>query len=388
MATELAFALINPYTIAKSRTGGVVGRFMSRTGLDLVAARMFCPSRELVERSTELILTSDPTDSESCALLADYMRRAYMPFSDSNRPRRTMMLLFEGEDAIRRIAEVTGHVRLQSASGESIRDTYGDYITDIQNNVTYFEPAVIVGRTKEAVAGILRVWAECSENDGGLVDRAIDVSGGQGVERTLVLIKPDNFRFPSARPGNIIDLLSRAGMRIIGAKVVRMSVAQAEEFYRPVRMVLRDKFKGFVAERVSDMFMREFGVSLPEDVKTVIGNGAGPMFGDHQFSQIVQFMTGSRPTECTEEEKRDAGKEKCLALVYKGSEAVRKIRSLLGTTDPSKAEPGSIRREFGRDVMVNAAHASDSAENAEREIKILDIAEDTIKPWVAQYYGT
>ena len=37
MASELAFVLINPYTIAKSRTGGVIGRFMSRTGLDLVA---------------------------------------------------------------------------------------------------------------------------------------------------------------------------------------------------------------------------------------------------------------------------------------------------------------------------------------------------------------
>jgi len=45
MAKELAFALINPYTIAKSRTGGVIGRFMSRTGLDLVAARMFGRAR-------------------------------------------------------------------------------------------------------------------------------------------------------------------------------------------------------------------------------------------------------------------------------------------------------------------------------------------------------
>ena len=43
MATELAFALINPYSIAKSRTGGIIGRFISRTGLELVAARMFGP---------------------------------------------------------------------------------------------------------------------------------------------------------------------------------------------------------------------------------------------------------------------------------------------------------------------------------------------------------
>ena len=61
------------------------------------------------------------------------------------------------------------------------------------------------------------------------------------VQQTLVLIKPDNFRFPSARPGNIIDLFSRSGLRIIGAKVHRMSVAEAEEFYGPVRDVLRTK---------------------------------------------------------------------------------------------------------------------------------------------------
>ena len=46
MATELAFALINPYTISKSRTGGVIGRLLTRTGLELVAARLFGPSQD------------------------------------------------------------------------------------------------------------------------------------------------------------------------------------------------------------------------------------------------------------------------------------------------------------------------------------------------------
>ena len=46
--------------------------------------------------------------------------------------------------------------------------------------------------------------------------------------------------------------------------------------------------------------------------------------------------------------------------VHEGVEAVRKIRDVLGPTDPSKAPPGSIRREFGQTIMVNAAHASDS----------------------------
>ncbi len=62
--------------------------------------------------------------------------------------------------------------------------------------------------------------------------------GGANVQKTLVLIKPDNFRFPNARPGGVIDLFSRTGLYIIGFKVHRMSVAQAEEFYGPVLEVL------------------------------------------------------------------------------------------------------------------------------------------------------
>ena len=71
MAKELAFALINPYTIAKSRTGGVIGRFISRTGLELVAARMFGPSRELAERYAQLIRE----DKDSACRRTQYSRR-------------------------------------------------------------------------------------------------------------------------------------------------------------------------------------------------------------------------------------------------------------------------------------------------------------------------
>jgi nucleoside diphosphate kinase len=60
-------------------------------------------------------------------------------------------------------------------------------------------------------------------------------------------------------------------------------------------------------------------------------------------------------------------------VVYEGIDAVRKIRDLLGATDPSKARPGSVRREFGTSIMVNAAHASDSVENARREMKIIEV---------------
>ena len=66
-------------------------------------------------------------------------------------------------------------------------------------------------------------------------------------QRTLVLIKPDNFRFATGRPGNVIDFFSRTGLYIVGIKVHRMSTADAMEFYGPVREVLRTKLKDVVA---------------------------------------------------------------------------------------------------------------------------------------------
>ncbi|MFQ6067645.1 MAG: nucleoside-diphosphate kinase, partial [bacterium] len=57
MAKELAYVLINPYTIRKSRTGGVINRLLSWGRLNLVAARMFAPSRRLVEEYAEAVLT-------------------------------------------------------------------------------------------------------------------------------------------------------------------------------------------------------------------------------------------------------------------------------------------------------------------------------------------
>jgi nucleoside diphosphate kinase len=66
---------------------------------------------------------------------------------------------------------------------------------------------------------------------------------------------------------------------------------------------------------------------------------------------------------------------------------VRKIRDILGPTDPSKAPPGSIRREFGQTVMVNAAHASDSEENARREMAIVNVGENNFQQLVEQFYG-
>ena len=92
-------------------------------------------------------------------------------------------------------------------------------------------------------------------------------------------------------------------------------------------------------------------------------------------------------SECDPARYHEPGTQKCIALVYEGVEAVRKIRDVLGPTDPSKAPPGSIRREFGQTIMVNAAHASDSEDNAKREIGIVKVAENTFKKVVEEFYG-
>lgn len=388
MAQELAFALINPYTISKSRTGGVIGRLMSRTGLELAAARMFGPSQDLVTRYADSLLTSNQTEPEFARLLSEYVRKSYGPDPVTGLRRRVILLMFEGENAIQKVREATGHLKAGWVGGETIRDTYGDFVADESGNVTYFEPAVLVAPSVERAASVLRLWAEYSETDGGVVDHCMDVPDSEGAQSTLVLIKPDNFRFPSVRPGHIIDLLSRSGLRIVGLRKLAMTVAQAEDFYGPVRPILREKFKMITAQRAGDILEKALDITIPEDAKAAVGEQVGPIVGERQFEDIVKFMTGYRPSEVAEADKAKTGSENCLALIYKGMSAVEKIRYLLGPTDPAKAQVGSVRREFGSDIMVNAAHASDSPENAVREMKIVDVQKDTIREWVEKYYGT
>ncbi len=388
MSAELAFALINPYTIAKSRTGGVIGRLISRTGLDLVAARMFGPSRQLAMEYADSILSCDRQDPEIAKLLSDYVRRAYAPDPQTDKPRRVMLLLFEGENAIQKVREATGHIRAGWVGGETIRDTYGDFVLDDNGRVAYFEPAILVPSSVERAATVLRLWTKYTDSDGGLIDHAADVGSAEGVQTTLVLIKPDSFRFPSVRPGHIIDLLSRSGLRIVGIRKVMMTVAEAEEFYAPVRVALRERMKDVAARTAGEALERAFGFEVSEELKASIGEKLGPLCGERQFEQIVKFMTGYLPSECAEADKARLSSESCLALVYRGMSAVEKIRYLLGPTDPSRAEPGSVRREFGRDIMVNAAHASDSPESAAREMRIVRVEQDTIREWVEKYYGT
>jgi nucleoside diphosphate kinase len=349
---------------------------------------MFAPSQALVnEYADQIISADDPQDRRIQEMLRDYILQNFSPDPKTGRRRRVMMLLFQGEDAVRRTRSVVGHISLNRRSGETIRDTYGDLIIGDDGQVRYFEPAVLAAPTREEAQSKLKVWAKYSDTDGGVLENVISYQPGETGQRTLVLIKPENFRFPTGRPGNMIDFFSRTGLFIVGVKLHRMSVSQAIEFYGPVREVLRTKLKDMVAARAKAAIEREMGFKIGPEEERQLGAVLSPAFGDNQFENIVRFMSGRAPSECPPEEMNKPGSEKCIALVYEGVDAVRKIRDVLGPTDPSKAPPGSIRREFGQSVMINAAHASDSPENAEREMRIVQVGENLFRQVIEQVYG-
>jgi nucleoside diphosphate kinase len=358
MAEELAYVLINPYTIIKSRTGGVIGRILSRSGAELFSARMFSPSPELVKEYADAVGSVEDKDHPDVnSLIKEYLLENYMPDKKTGQRRRVMFLLFKGEDAIRRLQqEVIGHITKETIAGETVRDTYGDYVLDSNGGVKYFEPAVMIATNAQSAEQELKIWAKYSEKDSGFLKDVINYKPGIKPENTLVMIKPDCFQWPSSKPGTIIDTFSRTGLYIIGAKVIRMSIKQALEFYGPVKEVLLKKF-------------------------------GDPNVADEQFNKIIRFMTGLDSTWVVSEKQREtSGQVKCLALIYQGEDAVSKIRNVLGATDPSKAAPSTVRKEFGKDVLVNTAHASDSVENAVREMGIIKIEENDLKKIIDEFY--
>ncbi len=388
MSQQLAYVIVTPYTLSKSRTGGILARLITRTGLELVGARMFAPSAELAKKYADVIVSADdPQDRKIQELIRDYVVRNFTPDSKTGLRRRVMVLLFQGEDAVRKVRSVVGNINPERRTGETIRDTFGDYILDESGGVRYFEPAVLAAPNLGEAQQKARIWAQFSDADGGLLEKTISYAPDERPQRTLVLIKPDNFRFPTGRPGNVIDFFSRTGLYIVGIKVHRMSVADAMEFYGPVKEVLRTKLKDVVGGKARVALEKELGFSIPPAEASKLGDILGPLFGENQFENIVKFMSGRAPSECDSTVLNEPGTEKCIALVYEGVNAVNKIRDVLGPTDPSKAPPGSIRKEFGSNIMVNAAHASDSEENAKREIGIVRVAENTFRQAIDAAFG-
>ena len=388
MSQELAYVIVTPYSLHKSRTGGILARLITRTGLELVGCRMFAPSTDLVQKYSEVIVSADdPQDRDIQELIRSYILKNLSPDSKTGKRRRAMMLLFQGEDAVRKVRSVVGNITPTRSSGETIRGTFGDLILDDHGSVRYFEPAVLAPPNVQEAQLKAKLWASFSDSDGGVVENTINYTPGETPQRTLVLIKPDNFRFPTGRPGNVIDFFSRTGLYIVAIKLHRMSVAEAAEFYGPVREILRTRLTDIVAARANAALEKDFGFKIPPAVQQKIGEILGPTFGDNQFENIVRFMSGRAPSECPAEKRDEPGSERCIALVYEGPNAVQKIRDVLGPTDPSKAPPGSIRREFGQTVMVNAAHASDSEESAKREFGIIKVGDNNFKKVVESFYG-
>jgi nucleoside-diphosphate kinase len=127
------------------------------------------------------------------------------------------------------------------------------------------------------------------------------------IERTLSILKPDATR--RNLTGAINDRFERRGLRIVAQKRIRLSEAQAERFYAV--HAERPFFRGFVA------FM-----------------SSGPV--------VVQ--------------------------VLEGPDAVAFSREIMGATDPAKAAPGTIRKDFAESIEANSVHGSDSVENAAQEI--------------------
>ena len=124
---------------------------------------------------------------------------------------------------------------------------------------------------------------------------------------TFAIIKPD--AVAAGHAGKIIDRIIRDGFRIRAMKLIHQSRAQAEGFYEVHR-------------------------------------------GKPFYEGLTEFMS-SAP---------------CVVMVLEKAGAVRAWRDLMGATDPAKADPGTIRKEFGGSVGENATHGSDSDENAAIEI--------------------
>jgi nucleoside-diphosphate kinase len=127
------------------------------------------------------------------------------------------------------------------------------------------------------------------------------------LERTFSIIKPNAVKKNAI--GAIIDRFEKAGLKVAAAKMLVLDKPKAEGFY---------------AEHKDRPF----------------------------FGSLISFMT-SGPV---------------LLMVLEGENAVARNREIMGATDPNKAAPGTIRKDFADSIEANAAHGSDSPESAKREI--------------------
>lgn len=413
MTPEVSFVITTPRTLEKSRMGGILARLLSRPNLELIAAAIITPDRETAGAYADSIMehagSYPPGDAE---LLADYVRIHLAP--RGNRPRRAAVFLFQGENIAGRLSEETGAPNSRTPNsrtpGTTIRDTYADLVRSENGELTYFEPGILTPRSASEARDALGIFADFmagrdnlaqpdfASNSASASTLAPDSasasalgpdfasnSASDSAQRTLVILKPDNWRRSSVRPGALIDMLSRTGLRIAGMKVHYMSAAQALEFYGEVKTALEKKLAPSAARRAASILENEFGMSFSREVRGALEAGIGRAYAHHQFGDIVEFMTGRRPEDVSPGEADHPGSAQTMILVYEGENAVEKIRRVLGPTNPEDAPGGTVRADFGRDIMVNAAHASDSPESARREFGIVKVHENDFPALVHRY---
>ncbi len=388
MPEEISYVMTTPYTLAKSRTGGILSRLLSRLDLELIAAQIITPDLPTVEAyAASLLKHANPEKPGSAELLSQYVLDNMAP--SEGRTHRVAIFLFRGENAVSQLMDHVGALypenrSVESLKGETVRDTYADLLVDSDGRVTYFEPAVLTPHSSEEARCNLKIFADFTKTQSNIIHN-VDYQDSRLIQRTLVILKPDNWRGRSTRPGSIIDMLSRTGLRAVGAKIFRMSTADALEFYGQVKQALEKKLAPKITEKAAALLEKKFNVQLDEPARAGLLESFGYAFAHYEFGSLVAFMSGRRPEEVPHEEWESPGTVKSMILVYEGENAIQKIRDVLGPTDPREAPGGTVRRDFGSDVMVNAVHASDSPESAEREFGIVKIEQNDFTSLVMRY---
>jgi nucleoside diphosphate kinase len=371
---SLAFAWITPKSLARGLEGGILARLLSTPELNLIGTRMYSPSEAFVDeyveahKSTHLNGPFEP--------FVHFMNNDMRPLKQSY-PNYMMFLLFTGENARQRIVDVIGSQADKSHMGKSsktIRGSYGDIRMDESGKIVDFQPALVSAHSDEANLRYLRVFSKYAFQDGGILtvpDEKNEFSNA------MVMIKPDSLSAPSARPGHIMDLFSSTGLTLIGSSVFSMSVAQAREFYGFLENIFERKLAKDVEKVLKARLDGAFDFKVPEEVYTVTTALLMRQHAQREVARIISFMTGIEPppglthSALSPQDQLKRGPARCLALLYRGKNAIETVRSKLGSTDPNKALPGTVRFDYGDDVMRNGAHASDSPEALEREMKII-----------------
>ncbi len=374
MKKELTYALITPYSLLKSRTGGIISRLLSLSDLELVGARMYTPSDKFLDEYIKTIETQKMKTVWKNAMI-DYVNSMLRKNNKLGMANRAMLLLFEGKNAV----DVLHNNVIGSASdplrGNTIRGTYGDSIRASNGKVEYFEPAVLTSADKAANINQLKLFAKYSLSDGGILEKAVKFPKNKKPETSLIILKP--FEKHDPRTGNIIDMISRTGFYMVGVKLLDLSTKQAKEFYGPVKDFFNssfdDKFKPILVENLrASLNQKDFSFELTDETLNKMAGQLKKPTVEGEFGKILQYMTGSAPSAFAETKKTGDGKHTiCLALLYQGINTIKTIRELLGATDPKKAKYSSIRRFYGLDILRNAVHASDSTKSVIRERKII-----------------